>query len=229
MPEHLRAGHRDWRVTPPLSIARPDDPDLPERVSLSVGPAGTASDWAAALKGHRHLRYLSIWAGYTTQPLFDSIASIGTLERLALGYLRARDIAGMAGLKRMEYLSIVSLSAADTLAPIGALRELVSLSLGISKKIGSLDSLVVDGLPRLRALVLGSSSERPVTVESLSPLASLPALEYLFIGGLRPRDKAFDVLAELPALKAVQLERAMAVPGDVLERLRGRGVAAELH
>lgn len=179
---------------------------------------------AAALRDNQQLRYLVFWTGYTTQILLDSVSTITTLERLEFGHLRAADLSGLENLKNLKFLSIVSLSSSTTLKPINQLEHLISLSLGISSKITSLADFSGNSMHSLRALHLGESAERVVTVESLAPLGALPTLEYVALGRIRSRDKSLAGFLNLPGLKALEIDRNAGFASSDIDALRSNGV-----
>lgn len=77
----------------------------------------------------------------------------------------------------------------------------------------------------LRALHLGGSSERVITVDSLSPLGALSTLEYVAIGRIRSRDKSLAGFLELPHLKALEIDKNARFSSDDIESLRSKGVS----
>ena len=224
IPEKLRASHWSWGKAINDAMCK----GLEEALNGKIGPRGDKRKLAAALRNNRDLKYLAFWTGYTTQHLLDSISTITTLERLAFGHLRASDISGLANLKKLKYLSITSLSSATTLRPLSELRNLISLGLGISAKIKSLDDFSDNSMHSLRALHLGESSETVVTIESLEPLRALPTLEYIAIGRIRSRDRSLAGFFELPKLKALELDKNARFPMRDIESLRSKGVAVSL-
>jgi hypothetical protein len=224
IPEELRASHWNWGK----AINDAMSEDLEEALKGQVGPSDDKRKLAAALRDNGELRYLAFWTGYTTQYLLDSISTITTLERLAFGHLRAPDISGLANLEKLEYLSITSLSSATTLKPLANLENLVSLGLGISAKIETLDDLSENSMHSLRALHLAESSEKVVTIDSLEPLRAIPTLEYIAIGRIRSRDRSLAGFFELPELKALRLDKNARFPVSDIESLRSNGVAVSL-
>ncbi|MDH3374957.1 MAG: hypothetical protein OEM85_16455 [Gammaproteobacteria bacterium] len=224
IPEDLRASHWSWGEA--INDAMREA--LEEALNGKIGPRDDKRKLAAALRNNGELKYLAFWTGYTTQYLLDSISTITTLERLAFGHLRAPDISGLANLKSLEYLSITSLSSANTLKPLTKLEHLVSLSLGISSKITSLEDFSENSMRSLRALHLGESSERVVTVDSMEPLSALPTLEYVAIGRIRSRDRSLAGFLELPELKALELDKNARFPDSDIDSLRSKGIVVSL-
>lgn len=224
IPAGLRASHRSWGD----DILDEMEAALLEAVNGDVAILRDKKKLAAAIRNNKELKYLVFWTGYNTQPVLDSIVTITSLERLAFGYLRAIDISGLANLKRLEYLSITSLSSATTLKPLANLKKLVSLGLGISEKISSLDDFAENSMHSLRALHLGESGERVVTVDSLEPLGALSALEYVAIGRLRTKDRSLAGFLELPKLKGLQLDKNAGFPDSDIDLLRSKGVVVSL-
>jgi hypothetical protein len=224
IPEELRASHWSWGKTINDAMWK----GLEEALNGKVGPREDKRKLAAALRDNGELKYLAFWTGYTTQYLLDSISTITTLERLAFGHLRAPDISGLANLKKLKYLSITSLSSATTLGPLSELENLISLGLGISAKIKSLDDFSDNSMHSLRALHLGESSERVVTIDSLEPLRAIPTLEYVAIGRIRSTDRSLAGFFELPKLKALELDKNARFAVSDIDSLRSKGVAVSL-
>ena len=220
IPVELRASHRNWDEEIRESMFE----DMAGILASDAGIRDNKAKFAAALRDNRHLKYLALWTGYTTQKLLDSVCTMTNLERLAFGYLRAPDISGLANLKKLQYLSITSLSSATTLAPLTGLQNLISLGLGISGKITSLEDFSVNSLDNLRALHLGENSERVVTVDSLTPLGAVKSLEYVAIGRIRTRDKSLAGFLELPMLKALEIDKNARFSSDDIESLTSNSV-----
>ena len=220
IPEELRASHWNWDKKIRETMAD----DLADIVDSYVGARDDKAKFAAALRDNRQLKYLALWTGYTTQNLLDSVCTATNLKRLEFGNLRATDISGLANLKKLEYLSIVSLSSAESLGPLTGLRNMISLGLGISTKITSLEDFSVNSLRNLRALHLGESSERVVTVDSLTPLGALKSLEYVAIGRIRTKDRSLAGFLELPFLKALEIDKNARFSSKDVELLASNGV-----
>lgn len=224
IPEDLRASHWSWGEAINDAMWQ----TVTEALNGEIRLLDDKRKLAAALRNNAELKYLALWTGYTTQDLMDSIATITTLERLAIGHLRAADISGLANLKNLEYLCISSLSSATTLKPLTELESLVSLSLGISPNITSLEDFSVNSMSGLRALHLGRGSERVVTIGSMEPLSNLPTVEYVAIGRIRSRDRSLAGFLELPKLKALELDKNARFPDSDIDSLRSKGVVVSL-
>ena len=220
IPEKLRASHWNWDK----DILESMSEALADILGNNVGARDDKTKLAAALRDNRQLKYLSFWTGYTTQKLLDSVSTIATLQRLEFGHLRAPDISGLANLKNLRYLSIVSLSSATTLKPLTELENLISLGLGISRKITSLEDFSENSMRSLRAIHLGESSERVVTVDSLEPLSTLLALEYIALGRIRSRDRSLAGFLDLPQLKALEFDKNAKFSSNDVDSLRSNGV-----
>ena len=220
IPESLRASHWNWDKEIIDLMAGAFDAFLKENPDAH----NDKKKLAAALRCNQELKYLVFWTGYTTQSLLDSVSTITTLERLEFGHLRAADISGLANLRNLKYLSIVSLSSSVTLRPISELENLISLSLGISKKITSLEDFSRNSMHSLRALHLGESSERVVTVDSLAPLGALPTLEYVALGRICAKDKSLAGFLNMPRLKALQIDKNAGFASTDIDALRSNGV-----
>ena len=220
IPEDLRASHWCWGE----AINDAMSETLAEALEGKVGSRDDKRGLADALRNSTELKYLAFWTGYTTQYLLDSISTITSLERLAFGHLRAPDISGLANLKNLQFLSIASLSSAHTLEPITKLGNLVSLGLGITSKITSLEDFSTNSLLSLRALHLGESSESVITIDSLKPLGAVPSLEYIAIGRIRSKDRSLAGFLELPALKALQIDKNAQFTSDDIDALELKGI-----
>lgn len=224
IPENLRASHWSWgeAITDTMWEA------LEEALEGKVSSRDDKREVADALRDNGNLKYLAFWTGYTTQYLLDSISTITSLERLAFGHLRAPDISGLANLRNLQYLSITSLSSARTLEPLTQLENLVSLGIGISAKITSLRDFSTNSLHRLRALHLGESSERVITVDSLEPLSAISSLEYIAIGRLRTKDRSLAGLLELPDLKALEIDKNAQFARADIDALESKGISLSM-
>lgn len=220
IPEGLSASHWSWgrEIFDQLAPQPGDGPGLNMRARVDK------KQLAATLRNNNTLKYLVLWTGYTTQQLLDAVTTIKSLERLEIGHLRAADISGFANLENLECLSIVSLSSASTLRPLTRLTNLISLSLGISSKITTLDDFSEHSMHKLRALHLGESAEKVVTVESLKPLAALRSLEFIAIGRIRTKDNSLAGFLELPRLKALEVDKNARFPKGDIDALESKGI-----
>ena len=227
-PEDLSTSHWSWRLPVDTVLARDDSSEVRVAKSLNLRGVATATKRIKIVQNNLNLQYLSIWTRYTGQPVLDAIGTAQNLLRLDIGTLRAPDLSPLEELQQLEYLRLVSASSAVDLAPIGALRSLVSLSLGISPKVSSLDGLFSQGFPQLRALALGSSSEgRLVHVDDLSPIGNASNLEYLSLFSIRTKAPSLGFAYRLPKLKALQYHTAIKFSPDEVQEIRSRNVRIE--
>ena len=90
-------------------------------------------------------------------------------------------------LVRLRYLSILHLPKVTDLAPLQHLRELEVLSLA--------------------TLPSWDSSGKTTEVDSLEPLAHLPALRHLELFGVRPRDHSLAPLERCPQLRSARFHK----------------------
>lgn len=225
IPENLRPGppwHSDADGSAAIWLA--DVPELRDLLESVILLPDCNRRLAKALRNNKQITHLAWATGYTSQFMFDCIATIETLERLGFGYLRASDISGLANLKRLQYLSIDSLSSASTLEPLMQLQDLISLGIGISTKITSLEDFSDNSLNSLRALFIGASSERVITVDSLDPLGSLYSLEYLMVACMRSKDRSLAGLLKLRNLKALEVDKRAQFSKVDIEALESAGV-----
>lgn len=225
IPENLRPGS-PWHSDADGSAAvwLNDVPELRDLLESVILLPDCNRRLAKALRNNKQITHLAWATGYTSQFMLDCIATIETLERLQFGYLRAPDISGFAKLKRLRYLSIDSLSSASTLKPLMRLHDLISLGVGISKKITSLEEFSDNSLSSVRALFIGASSERVITVDSLDPLGSLSSLEYLMVACMRSKDRSLAGLLNLHNLKALEVDKSARYSKDDIEALESAGV-----
>ena len=226
IPKELNPSHYSWdtEIREAMKVQFSRDPKL-KALFNTVAQPNWNKRFAAALRNNTEIKYLIFETGYTSQGMLDDISTMTSLERLAFGYLRATDISGLANLKRLQYLCIESLSSTSNLQPVIALRELISLFIGISPKINSLEDFSQNSLYRLRALFLGESSERVITVDSLNPLGAVSSLEYLVLGRIRSRDRSLSRLVDLPHLKVFQYDKNARFNSDHIDALKSRGIA----
>ena len=227
-PEDLCTSHWSWRLPVDTVLARADSPEVRKAKSLNLRGVNTPAKRARIVRNNLNLQYLSIWTRYTGQQVLDAIGTAQNLLRLEIGIVRAPDLTPLEQLQRLEYLSLESASSAVDLTPIAAMRSLVSLSLGISPKVSTLDGLFSQGFPQLRAVSLGSSSEgRLVHVDDFSPIGNASNLEYLSLFSIRTRNPSLEFTRRLPKLKALQYHTAIKFSPDELQELRSRNIHVE--
>ena len=131
---------------------------------------------------------------------YASLAGINRLRNLQkleiVGYPDP-SLAPLQGLFRLEHVSIVHLPAVTSLAPLCGLTSLRRLTLA--------------------ALPAWNPDRRPVEVDSLEPLAELPALEEVNLFGVRPADQSVKVLWRIPSLRRARLSEYPAGKNLVIE------------
>ena len=231
IPDHLNPSLYNWdQLTSGTSrrVGVRDIPELRELIETIVLLPDRGRRFASAIAGNEELTEVGFPTGYATQHVLDCVSTLPNLERLYFGHLRAADISGLARLEKLEFLSIDSMSSASSFEPITHLQNLIAVSIGFSQKISSLDAFSDNSLSSLRALHLGESSGRVVTVESLSPLGEIPSLEYVAIGRVRTKDRSLTGFLKLPKLKALEIDKNARYSKDDIDALRFRGIDVSL-
>ena len=201
-----------------------DVPELQQSIEANVHKRDFGRRFAEKLKHNSQLTHLGWVAGYHTQFMFDCVSTIRSLEVLEIGLSRVADLSGITRLSNLNCLAMDTTGPATDLSPICQLKSLVSLSLGLSKRITTLDDSSTNSLSSLRALLLGSSSDAPVTLESLEPLGAIESLEYLVLVQVRSKDPSLAAIAKLPRLKAFQYDRNARFDLEDLDTMKARGV-----
>lgn len=180
---------------------------------------GTISDIAAPeslgfLKGLA-LRELSLGGVFPRDGDWSPVAAQGTLETLCLWDPPEAALEAAASLSRLRVLKIGNITCPD-LAPLSGLERLEVLS--VFSGLERLDG--VEGMERLLTLSVGKSG-----VTDLTPLSGLGSLNWLHLTEVPVED--FSPLAELPALEYVQVD------GDQLEAVEaacpGHGFRLEVN
>ena len=133
------------------------------------------------------VRTLRIWhCGYLT---LSPISQLTTLRGLEIAGYLAESLEILAGLRELRYLRILHLPEVTALTPLANLTSLVTL--------------------RLDTLPSWDSSRRKTTIESLTPLASVTALEHIELLGVVPVDRS---LAPLEACSSLKTGRFHLIP-----------------
>jgi internalin A len=178
----------------------------------------------APLGSLHSLRELTVFA----LPSLDTIAPLTGLQRLTVGGRNLSSLKGLASLKQLRFLEVLS-SAATDVAPVAALTELRSLRLDHTKitalpdlsALKNLSNLALRSddltdlahLPKgLQTLVLTSNKR----LKDLAPLASLTNL-----GSLDISDTAVTSLAPLASLKKLRsLQVSKDLPASEVDTLK---------
>lgn len=125
------------------------------------------------------------------------ISRLRNLQKLEIvGYPDAA-LTPLQGLFRLEHLSIVHMPAVTSLAPLSGLTSLRRLTLA--------------------TLPAWDPDRKPIEVESLEPLKSLPALEEVNLFGVKPCDGSVKVLWRIPSLRRARLSEYPAGKNLVVE------------
>jgi hypothetical protein len=122
-----------------------------------------------------HCRYRSLWG----------INRLRNLQKLEIVGYPDPSLSPLQGLFRLEHLSIVHLPAVTSLEPLTGLTSLRRLTLA--------------------TLPAWNPDRKPVEVDSLDPLRTLPALEEVNLFGFRPADRSLKVLWRIPSLRRARL------------------------
>lgn len=129
-------------------------------------------DWSP-LAVQTGLEALSLWE--PPEAALEEAASLRRLRVLKIGNITCPDLTPLAGLERLEVLSVFS--GLERLDGVGEMKRLRTLSVGQSEVT---DLTPLAGLEKLNWLHLTE-----VPAEDFSPLAALPALEYVQVDGDR--------------------------------------------
>jgi len=131
------------------------------------------------------------------------VGRLDTLRRLYVDGCRLAGLGALAGLTRLEVLSVergTRITSLEELAPFRGVRALGVLHF---PKVRSLTPLTQ--FDSLRALAVAGGMWARLTVESLAPLSSLRSLQYLHLTNLKARDGSLEPLASLTGLKTLEL------------------------
>jgi hypothetical protein len=136
-----------------------------------------------------------VWhCGYKTLAPLAAFVNLRSLEIATFPDLTLEPI---AGLSRLESLSIIHMPQVADLGPLSGLKMLKRLS--------------------LRTLPSWDTSGRVTEVRSLAPLIDLPCLTDLELFGVRPPDRSVDDLIRIGSLLRVSISK---YPRAEIERLR---------
>ena len=131
---------------------------------------------------------------------------------------RYASLSPLSRLRSLQELRILAYPD-STLEPLAELRHLETLEITHLPNVTSLAPLAA--LTQLRRLTLATlpswdASSRTTTVESLSPLAKLPALEEVSLFGVRPPDKRVDDLLGIRTLRRARVSKYPKAEADRL-------------
>lgn len=163
----------DGTVTGP---AAPENLDFLNGLALRELSLGRVlprdGDWSP-LAVQTGLETLSLWEPPGTA--LGETASLSRLRVLKIGNITCPDLTPLSGLGRLEVLSVYS--GLERLDGIGGMKRLLTLSLGQSEVS---DLTPLEELENLNWLHLTE-----VPAEDFSPLAAMPALDYVLVDGDR--------------------------------------------
>jgi hypothetical protein len=120
------------------------------------------------------------------------------LEGLYIKWSGIKDISPLATLPNLRYLHIGSSTQIESVAPLGALWDLVVLEVENIKSMTKLDFL--ESLKGLEGLGISGSTWTTQVVESLKPIEHLKNLKYLFLSNLRTLDQTLEPISRLDSL-----------------------------
>ena len=131
---------------------------------------------------------------------YGSLTGINRLRNLKkleiVGYPDT-SLSPLQGLFRLEHLSVVHLPAVTSLEPLCCLTSLRRLTLA--------------------TLPAWNPDRKPLEVDSLDPLAKLPALEEVNLFGVKPADRSLRVLWSIPSLRRARVSEYPAGKNLVVE------------
>ena len=165
-------------------------------------------EWVAFFSaGPTPLRRLYL-ASRTPKRLFESLAGQTQLERLAVKWGDYDDLSALAGLTRLEHLSLGGATAVHDLTPLAALTGLERLNIESIKRVQDLSPLAA--LPSVTHLEVGGDwiSPRRAHVDSIGFLRRMPQLKELVLHTIIVDDLDYSPLLDLPALRGVRVMKA---------------------
>lgn len=135
--------------------------------------------------GKEAVRTARIWhCGYVT---LKPVAQLRNLEVLVVATFPDSSLDFLAELKNLRYLFIAHLPKVTCLDPLAKLEKVEALSLETSPS--------------------WDASGKCTIVESLAPIAKMPALKYLNLFGVRPANNSLADLEKCPNLQAARFSQ----------------------
>ncbi|HEY0782027.1 MAG TPA: hypothetical protein VGE98_06230 [Thermoanaerobaculia bacterium] len=157
------------------------------------------------------------------QPRLANLRALHTWTRLRALTLTGSGIRGLSGMeafRALERLRLVMLPV-DDLSPLSGLPRLAEIELTGLLRARDLEPLgTLPSLRRLRIERAGIEDRDIVHVETLRPLAAAPALEELVLQATVVNDGDLRPLADLPALRRVEVFGELADAVAALRRFR---------
>lgn len=212
--------YRPGEEFPPDPVRLPEDYGGAERLNLACTQTELTpyrqrklvETWCEALPGFANLRYL--WMSTrASQAMFEAACRVPRLEGLYVKWGGIDDLTPLLRQMGLRFLHIGSSPGVTSIECLSEMRSLEVLELENLRRIGDLS--VIGRLRGLLGLAL-YGGEKGWRVQSLGPLSRLGALRYLFIPGLRPRDRSLRPLHDLGSLRTLHLD-ARWPQEDVLE------------
>ena len=131
------------------------------------------------------------------------LGALTSLRRLYVDGVRIDGFGALAGLTRLEVLSLERGTRIESLEHLEPFRRLHALGITHFPKVHSLKPL--NHFESLKALVIAGGMWSRMSVESLSPLSSLSSLRYLHLSNLKALDESLEPLASLTGLETLEL------------------------
>ena len=131
------------------------------------------------------------------------VGSLATLRRLYVEGVRLPNLNAFAELTSLEVLSIDGCTRVTSLDELAPLCGVEALGITHFPKVHSLQPLTQ--FRALTALVVAGGMWARMTVDSLSPLASLLGLRFLHLTDLKALDESLEPLLSITGLKRLDL------------------------
>lgn len=184
---------------------------LPEKatriaqVDLEARDVGFRRERNSHVGLHRFTAIRRLWADAVDASFLEEIAAMQGLELLSISRVTASDLRPLASLPHLRRLVVRDATRVADLEWVRGVPKLEALGLENLSRVTSLEPLST--LTRLRGLGVEGSMWTAMRVETLAPLRTLKALEYLFLTNVRVGDRSLRPLHELTSLRALQCAR----------------------
>jgi hypothetical protein len=160
--------------------------------------------WPKRLRLFKNLKCLSV--NGCTPELLESICELPALRRLSIVRGRITDLRGLKHLSNLTHFYCCGNPRLMALDGIQGAKSLIGLSLvGNFENVQTLEPLA--NLPALESLVLGANDFRKNSYESLTPIAKLKTLRHLGIFGTRVNRDGLFPIGELRNLEYLYLDK----------------------
>lgn len=170
----------------PKSIIYPEQHDSGDALRLDWDLGRVPEDekkkvisaWVKTLPSLSKLKRLCVWS-HVTQPLFDAICEVPSLEALQLKWSTVRHLDAIRGLRALRLLSIGSSTRVESIMPLAGLPSLELLEIENFKLIMDFSPLL--SIRSLRDLSVTGSMWSKQSVASLQPFAQMTWLKSLCV------------------------------------------------